>query len=71
MNIALENKFEKISKTLVLFILVSMITYSLYNIFTYKSIIYYKPVDKIYTIDPIMKMSGDTVYPLTDPVIIN
>ena len=71
MNIALENKFEKISKTLVLFILVSMITYSLYNIFTYKANTYYTPVKKIYIIDPVMKMSGDTVYPLTDPVIIN
>jgi len=71
MNIALENKFEKISKTLVLFILVSMITYSLYNIFTYKSTTYYTPVKKIYIIDPVMKISGDTVYPLTDPVIIN
>ena len=48
-----------------------MITYSLYNIFTYKANTYYTPVKKIYIIDPVMKMSGDTVYPLTDPVIIN
>jgi len=71
MNIALENKFEKVSKTLILLILISMITYNLYNIFTYKSTTYHIPVEKTYIIDPVIKMSGDTVYPLTDPVIIN
>jgi hypothetical protein len=71
MNIALENKFEKKSKTLVLFMLVSMLTYGFYNIFAHKAVTYYKPIEKIYTIDPIIKISGDTVYPLTDPVIIN
>lgn len=72
MNIALENKFEKVSKTLILLILVSMITYSLYNILSYKSTPYYKSIDNnIHIINPVMKMSGDTVYPLTDPIIIN
>jgi hypothetical protein len=60
MNIALENKFEKVSKTLILLILVSMITYSLYNIFNYKSVSYYKPIEKTYIVTPIT----DTIYPL-------
>jgi hypothetical protein len=71
MNIVLENKFEKISRTFILLLLVSIITYSLYNILNYKSTTYYKSIEKIYIIDPVMKTSGDTVYPLTDPIIIN
>jgi len=47
MNIVLENKFEKISKTLILLILVSMITYSLYNVLSYKSATYHKSVELV------------------------
>ena len=58
MNIPLENKFEKISRTLVLFILVSIITYNLYNIFTYKPTTYYKPAEKIYFSTPSIQDTG-------------
>lgn len=47
MNIAIENLFNKVSKTLILLILVSMITYSLYNILSYKPVTYYKSVELI------------------------
>lgn len=60
MNIALENKFEKINKTLILLVLVSMIAYSLYNVFSYKPASYYKPVEKTYITAP----ATDTIYPL-------
>lgn len=48
MNIALENKFEKVSRTLILLILVSMITYSLYNVLSYKASTYSKPIENTY-----------------------
>ena len=52
--------YEKVSRTFILLILVSMITYSLYNILSYKSTPYYKPIEKTYIVTPIT----DTVYPL-------
>lgn len=58
MNIALENKFEKVSRTFILLILISMITYSLYNIFSYKPATYYKPVEKIYFSTPAIQDTG-------------
>ena len=71
MNIVLENKFEKVNKTLILLLLVLMISYSLYNVFNYKAITYHKSTEKIYIIDPSMRSSSDTIYPLTDPVTFN
>lgn len=48
MNIAIENLFDKVSKTLILLILVLMITYSLYNVLSYKTSTYSKPIKNTY-----------------------
>jgi len=62
MNITLENKFEKLNKTLILLLLVSIITYSLYNTFNYKAATYYKPIEKTYFSNPIIDpATGDTL----------
>lgn len=62
MNITLENKFEKINKTFVLLLLISMVIYSLYNTFNYKPTTYYKPAEKIYFSNPVVDpITGDTL----------
>ena len=61
MNITLENKIEKISKNLVLLILISTMVFSLYTIISYKPI-YYKSVERTYFAEPaINPTTGDTL----------
>jgi hypothetical protein len=61
MNIILENKIEKISKNLVLLILISTMVFSLYTIISYKPI-YYKSVEKTYFTEPVINpATGDTL----------
>jgi hypothetical protein len=61
MNITLENKIEKISKNLVLLILISTMVFSLYTIISYKPI-YYKPVERTYFAEPVINpTTGDTL----------
>lgn len=50
MNITLENKFEKVSRTLISIILASMITYSLYNVLSYRTYTYSRPIENVSTI---------------------